>query len=152
MWNAAGIERSAAGLEAAARRLDQWQAIGASVHDLETANLLALARVLVEPLWLAANRAEPTSARTFPEASAGFQHSLVYSQDNGESRHNRMLIKPGSDAIHRLVRMALDEDAPWGDITSQALIPASAHVTAATGCARTGRAQWRRCLHRRHVA
>ncbi len=41
-----------------------------------------------------------------------------------------MLIKPGSDAINRIVRAALDEDAPWGDITSQALIPASAHVTA----------------------
>ena len=25
-----------------------------------------------------------------------------------------MLIKPGTAAINRLVRMALDEDAPWG--------------------------------------
>jgi nicotinate-nucleotide pyrophosphorylase (carboxylating) len=41
-----------------------------------------------------------------------------------------MLIKPGSEAIHRLVRMALDEDAPWGDLTSQALIAASARITA----------------------
>ena len=41
-----------------------------------------------------------------------------------------MLIKPGTAAINRLVRMALDEDAPWGDLTSRALIPASAHVTA----------------------
>ena len=39
-----------------------------------------------------------------------------------------MLIKPSPVAIHRLVRMALDEDAPWGDLTSQALIPVAAHV------------------------
>jgi nicotinate-nucleotide pyrophosphorylase (carboxylating) len=41
-----------------------------------------------------------------------------------------MLIRPGRDAIHRLVRMALDEDAPWGDLTSQTLIAASMRVTA----------------------
>jgi nicotinate-nucleotide pyrophosphorylase (carboxylating) len=41
-----------------------------------------------------------------------------------------MLIRPGHDAIHRLVRMALDEDAPWGDVTSQTLITASMRVTA----------------------
>ena len=41
-----------------------------------------------------------------------------------------MLIRPGSDTIHRLVRMALDEDAPWGDLTSQTLIAASMRVTA----------------------
>jgi nicotinate-nucleotide pyrophosphorylase (carboxylating) len=41
-----------------------------------------------------------------------------------------VLIKPRRDAIQRLVRIALDEDAPWGDLTSQTLIPASAHITA----------------------
>jgi nicotinate-nucleotide pyrophosphorylase (carboxylating) len=41
-----------------------------------------------------------------------------------------MLMKPGSDAIHRLVRMALDEDAPWGDLTSQTLLAASARTIA----------------------
>jgi nicotinate-nucleotide pyrophosphorylase (carboxylating) len=41
-----------------------------------------------------------------------------------------MLIRPGREAIHRLVRMALDEDAPWGDLTSQSLIPASARASA----------------------
>ena len=33
-------------------------------------------------------------------------------------------------AIEKIVRMALEEDAPWGDITSQTLIPADATVTA----------------------
>jgi len=41
-----------------------------------------------------------------------------------------MLIRLASDAIDKLVRMALLEDAPWGDLTSQALIPATARVTA----------------------
>jgi nicotinate-nucleotide pyrophosphorylase (carboxylating) len=37
---------------------------------------------------------------------------------------------PDPAAIDRLVRMALDEDAPWGDLTSQTLIPADARITA----------------------
>jgi nicotinate-nucleotide pyrophosphorylase (carboxylating) len=41
-----------------------------------------------------------------------------------------MLIRPGCEAIDRLVRMALEEDAPWGDLTSQALIPGSMRVSA----------------------
>ncbi len=41
-----------------------------------------------------------------------------------------MLTKPNAEAIERLVRMALLEDAPWGDLTSDALIPASARITA----------------------
>jgi len=40
------------------------------------------------------------------------------------------MIRPGPADVGRLVRMALEEDAPWGDITSQALIPAAARVTA----------------------
>jgi nicotinate-nucleotide pyrophosphorylase (carboxylating) len=41
-----------------------------------------------------------------------------------------MLIRPSRDAIHHLVRRALDEDAPWGDLTSQTLIAASMRITA----------------------
>ena len=40
------------------------------------------------------------------------------------------MMKPSPREIERVVRMALDEDAPWGDITSQTLIPAAARVTA----------------------
>jgi nicotinate-nucleotide pyrophosphorylase (carboxylating) len=32
--------------------------------------------------------------------------------------------------LHRTVSAALEEDAPWGDITSAALLPAEAHATA----------------------
>ena len=41
-----------------------------------------------------------------------------------------MLMRPAPDAIERLVRMALDEDAPWGDLTSESFIPAEAQATA----------------------
>src|ERR1700761_5009262 len=41
-----------------------------------------------------------------------------------------MLLKPSEDAIHRLVRTALEEDAPWGDLTAQVLVPPSAQVNA----------------------
>jgi L-aspartate oxidase len=80
MWNAAGIERSAAGIEAAAMQLEQWQTSGETMQDLETANLLALARVLVAA---AIARRESRGAHfreDFPETSADFQHSLVYCQ------------------------------------------------------------------------
>ena len=40
------------------------------------------------------------------------------------------MMKPSPSEIERLVRIALEEDAPWGDITSQSLIPADALVPA----------------------
>ncbi len=39
-------------------------------------------------------------------------------------------MKPSREAVESIVRMALLEDAPWGDLTSQTLIPASATITA----------------------
>ena len=41
-----------------------------------------------------------------------------------------MLTSLSADSVERVVRMALLEDAPWGDLTSQTLIPESAMVTA----------------------
>jgi nicotinate-nucleotide pyrophosphorylase (carboxylating) len=38
-------------------------------------------------------------------------------------------MKPSREAVNAIVRMALLEDAPWGDLTSQTLIPATATVT-----------------------
>lgn len=40
------------------------------------------------------------------------------------------LAAPPASAIDALVRMALAEDAPWGDITAQSLIPEDARTTA----------------------
>ena len=39
-------------------------------------------------------------------------------------------MRPPAAAVEALVRMALEEDAPWGDLTSQTLIPAEACVAA----------------------
>ena len=39
-------------------------------------------------------------------------------------------MKPSPQATEAIVRMALLEDAPWGDLTSQTLIPSTATVTA----------------------
>jgi nicotinate-nucleotide pyrophosphorylase (carboxylating) len=41
-----------------------------------------------------------------------------------------VLMKPSRDAVDTIVRMALLEDAPWGDLTSQTLIPETAAITA----------------------
>jgi nicotinate-nucleotide pyrophosphorylase (carboxylating) len=41
-----------------------------------------------------------------------------------------MLMKPSREATDAIVRMALLEDAPWGDLTSQTLISAEATLTA----------------------
>ena len=41
-----------------------------------------------------------------------------------------MLIPIPTEVVLRTVRMALEEDAPWGDLTSQAFIPADARTTA----------------------
>lgn len=41
-----------------------------------------------------------------------------------------MPMKPSREATEAIIRMALLEDAPWGDLTSQTLIPADATVTA----------------------
>jgi len=40
------------------------------------------------------------------------------------------MMRPSEFEVERLVRMALEEDAPWGDITSQSLIPEAARTTA----------------------
>lgn len=41
-----------------------------------------------------------------------------------------MLMRPPTAALDALVRLALAEDAPWGDISAQALIPADARAMA----------------------
>jgi L-aspartate oxidase len=78
MWNAAGIERNGKSLEAAAAQLRGFHTTGETIAELETANLLALARVLVTA---ALARQESRGAHfrdDYPETSDEFQHSLLY--------------------------------------------------------------------------
>ena len=41
-----------------------------------------------------------------------------------------MLTPLSASAVDRLVRLALEEDAPWGDLTSEVLVPAETRLTA----------------------
>ena len=83
MWNAAGIERNAPGLRAAATKLQSWRSHGNSVEELETANLLSLARVLVAAA-LAREESRGAHFRSdYPEMSAAFQRSLLYAKRVG---------------------------------------------------------------------
>jgi len=47
LWTHAGIERNANGLQQALEQLNHWHIEGTTVYDLETSNLLVLARALV---------------------------------------------------------------------------------------------------------
>jgi L-aspartate oxidase len=77
MWEKVGIYRNEAGLREALAQLNCWSVAGTSVHDLETANLLALAKVIVVA---ALERRESRGAHyrnDFPETAAELQHQLV---------------------------------------------------------------------------
>jgi L-aspartate oxidase len=84
MWSAAGIERSGGELAAAASQLSAWRGVSADesndVSALETANLLALARVIMAS---ALQRQESRGAHfrgDFPETEAAWARSLVVQQ------------------------------------------------------------------------
>ncbi|MBG6054419.1 L-aspartate oxidase [Salinibacterium sp. CAN_S4] len=76
MWDLVGIERTADGLGAAAAQLARWTVPGESIHDLETRNLLDLARFVV---FAALRREESRGAHSrtdFPEMSEDFASSF----------------------------------------------------------------------------
>lgn len=78
MWTHVGIERTRTTLEAAATQLNRWHANGTTIYDLETANLLTLARVIVAAALAREESRGAHFRNDFPETSAAFQHSLVY--------------------------------------------------------------------------
>ena len=80
MWDAAGIERSGSGLRAAGAQLARWVGGTDSVETLETANLLAIARVMVTAA-LAREESRGAHFRTdFPETREEFRRDLDYVQ------------------------------------------------------------------------
>jgi L-aspartate oxidase len=81
LWTHAGIERSATDLRSVLRTLIGSHAEGITVYDLETANLLALACVLVTAA-LAREESRGAHFRTdFPHPSTTFEHSLIYTRN-----------------------------------------------------------------------
>jgi L-aspartate oxidase len=78
LWTHAGIERNATHLQAALDTLNYSHTEGTTIYDLETANLLALARVLVGAA-LAREESRGAHFRTdYPQPCTAFQHSLMY--------------------------------------------------------------------------
>jgi L-aspartate oxidase len=83
LWTHAGIERNATDLGAALHTLTHSHTEGFTVHDLETANLFALARIAVTAA-LAREESRGAHFRTdFSQPSTAFQHSLIYTQKAG---------------------------------------------------------------------
>ena len=83
MWSAVGIERDGQALRAALEQLESWRVEGDSVADLETANLLELARAVTAA---ALTRCESRGAHfreDFPETLEAWRRSLVVGQKAG---------------------------------------------------------------------
>jgi len=78
MWDNVGIERTRSSLETAATQLNRWHHESSKVYALETANLLALARVIVVAALAREESRGAHFRNDFPETSAAFQHSLSY--------------------------------------------------------------------------
>lgn len=80
MWAGAGISRDAAGLAKALRTLQGWSVEGATVAELEDANLLLLGRALVSSA-LAREESRGAHSRTdFPQPVEEQRHHLRVSQ------------------------------------------------------------------------
>ena len=81
MWQAVGIERNGDTLRTFAQQLGGWRVSGTSVHDLESRNLLELARIVTAA---AIEREESRGAHfrdDFPETLAAWQRTLVYTRE-----------------------------------------------------------------------
>ena len=80
MWDSVGIERTGEGLEAAANQLRHWSGQSSSVHELETANLLAIAQVMVAAALAREESRGAHYREDYPETSGSLQHSLSFAE------------------------------------------------------------------------
>jgi L-aspartate oxidase len=80
MWELVGIERSGEGLEAARAQLARWTVEGTDVEARETANLLALAKVMVAGAQARRESRGAHFREDYPETEAAFAHERVYAQ------------------------------------------------------------------------
>ena len=78
MWRGAGIERDLQGLQSALNELNRYKPDGVTVEQLETANLLAIARVVLQAALARRESRGAHFRHDFPETSAPFAHSLSY--------------------------------------------------------------------------
>jgi L-aspartate oxidase len=83
LWTHAGIERNAPHLQAALHTLTHSHAEGVTIFNRETANLLDLARIVVQAA-LAREESRGAHFRTdYPQPSTAFQFSLTYTEKVG---------------------------------------------------------------------
>ncbi len=80
MWNMVGIERNGPALRNALDILNSWHIEGSDVSSLETANLLALARVTTAAALARRESRGAHFREDCPSSSAEWQHSLIYEQ------------------------------------------------------------------------
>ncbi len=122
MWDCAGIYRSAHPLGDALGHLSAWRSAEDGIAGYETANLLTLARAVVQAALARRESRGAHFREDFPETSPEFQHQLILRPSGGCP----MLAPLPAASVDNIVRLALGEDAPWGDLTSQTLIPPGA--------------------------
>jgi len=98
LWSHAGMERTGEGLQAAAEQLRRWHGVTqtGSVHELETANLLLLARALV-------------AAALAREESRGAHCRLDFAEPRTEWQHPWVL-RSGIEAAPEISEPALEEE------------------------------------------
>ncbi len=80
MWDAAGIHRDGEGLRGAMAQLGRWKVAGHSVSDYETANLLTLARAVVDAALARCESRGAHFRRDYPEQVESFRHQLVFAR------------------------------------------------------------------------
>jgi len=80
MWESVGIQRSGERLQAALTTLDQWGMAGMSTDDLETANLLQLARVLAAAALARCESRGAHFREDYRETSDAWHRSLSYAR------------------------------------------------------------------------
>jgi L-aspartate oxidase len=87
MWSAAGIERTGEGLSAAQAQLSAWRgAEEGDVAELETANLLELARVVVASALARRESRGAHFREDFPETQEALAASMVVQLPVGAAR------------------------------------------------------------------
>jgi len=77
MWDKVGIYRDSEGLREALDQLKRWKSTGNSVEDRETANLLALARVMTTAALAREESRGAHYRKDFPATSPAFQHQII---------------------------------------------------------------------------
>ena len=123
MWESVGLRRTAAGLREALDTLRGWRTPEITdAKATEDANLLLVARAVT------------ASALRRTESRGGHFRADFPATDPTQAVHSGLVPAPDESAddtrSSASSTMALEEDAPFGDVTSQTFVPATTTATA----------------------